>query len=424
MKFTKIALAAVATIAFVGSAQAGTRYLTGASATSLNITKALVGLCTDATGTATVYKQDTTTTALGNFFTVKCSVDFSGLSGTDAVALNIDGGSFTAVDASTGGVGVKFVPTTGGTAVAGTSNLAGIALRTGVTAVGTQVSEGGFMDIEPAAFGSALIDGFGGAESLAPNLAASTFNQGFGVAVSKKLYQDMQTAQGINAATCAGAADERAPACQPTISRAQYATIVSSDFNEPKTAGAAFLGSAAGKLTLCRRVDTSGTQAASNQYFLNNLTGGTPSVGGASLPANSSGYPLTGVDALATFGVSEGSTTGNARTCLSSTTTASIGVLSLENTPAVTDNYRFVKISRVEGFDVTGTNRSKATAKSGEYDFVFNSMKYTAAGAGSSDVIEAIDAKLNDLTTNTGLFGSTESAYNRGGNNANVITKK
>ncbi len=424
MNFTKIALAAVATLAVVGQAQAGTRYLTGASATSLNITKALIGLCTDATGAATIYKQDTTTSGLGNFFTVKCSKDFSGLAGTNAVALNVDGGSFTAVEASTGGVGVKFVPTTGGTAAVGTSNLAGFALQNGVTAAGTIVSEGGFMDIEPAAFGPALIDGFGGVDGLAPNLASSTFNQAFGVAVSKKLYQDMQAAQGINATTCATGADERAPACQPTISRAQYATIVATDFNEPKSAGAAFLGSAAGKLTVCRRVATSGTQAASNQYFLNNLTGGTPGVTGLTAAADSAAYPLTGVDALATYGVSESATTGLARTCLASTTAANIGVLSLENTPAVTDNYRFVKISRVEGFDVTGTNRSKATAKTGEYDFVFNSMKYTAAGAGSSDVIEAIDGKLNDLTTNNGLFGSTESTYNRNGNNANVITKK
>lgn len=420
MQFTKIALAAVATLAVVGQAQAATRFLTGASATSLNATKALISLCNDATGAATIYKQDTTTSSLGNFFTVKCSKDFAGLAGTNAVAFNVDGGSFTAVEASTGGVGVKFSPATGGTAVAGTGNLAGFALQTGVTATGTQLSEGGFMDIEPAAFGSALIDVFGGVDGLAPNLAPASFNQVFGIAVSKKLYTDLQAAQGITVPT---GADDRAPIYQPTISRAQYATIVANDFNEAKTAGAAFLGSS-GKLTVCRRGDTSGTQASSNQYFLNNLTGNTPGVNGGTTPASSSGFPLTGADALATFGVSESATTSLARTCLSSTTAANIGVLSLENTPATTDNYRYVKLSRVEGFDVTGTNRSKATAKTGEYDFVFNSMKYTAAGAGSSDVIEAIDSKLNDLTTNNGLFGSLESTYNRNGNNANVITKK
>lgn len=419
MQFTKIALAAVATLAIVGQAQAGTRYLTGASATSLNATKALIGLCTDASGSATIFKQDTTTTALGNFFTVKCSVNFAGLA-DDTVAFNVDGGSFTAVEASTGGVGVKFSPATGGTAATGTGNLAGFALRTGVTAAGTQVSEGGFMDVEPAAFGS-LIDQFGGLDSLAPNVAPAAFNQAFGVAVSKGLYTALQAAQGI---TVPAGADDRAPAYQPSISRAQYATIVSSAFNQPKTDIAAFFGIPAGKLTVCRRVSTSGTQAASNQYFLNNLTGGTTGVGGLTVAADASSYPSTGADALSTFAVTEHATTGLARSCLGQATAYAIGVLSLENTPAISDNYRYVKLSRVEGFDVTGTNRSKATAKTGEYDFVFNSQKYSAAGAGSSDVIEAIDAKLGDLTTNNGLFGISESTWGRsGGNNANVVTK-
>ncbi|MEY4429929.1 MAG: hypothetical protein RLZZ182_2618 [Pseudomonadota bacterium] len=420
MQVSKIALAAVAALSLAGTAQAGTRYLTGASATALNATKALVGLCTDAAGTATIFKQDATATSLGNFFTVQCSKNFAGLA-DNTVAFNVDGGSFTAVEASTGGVGVKFVPAAGGTATAGSGNLAGLALRTGVTATGTQLSEGGFMDVEPAAFGS-LTDPFGGIDGLAGNVAPAAFSQVFGVAVSKALYTALQSAQGI---TSACGSDDRAPACQPSISRAQYATIVSSNFNAPKTEGAAFLGGPVNtKLTLCRRVDTSGTQAASNQYFLNNLTGGTPGVLGGTAPASASGFPLTGTEALATFGVSESATTSQARTCLASTSAYNIGVLSLENTPATTDNYRFVKLSRVEAFDVTGTNRSKATAKTGEYDFVFNSFKYTAGGAGSSDVIEAIDGKLGDLTNNNGLFGNTESSYSRGGNNANVITKQ
>jgi hypothetical protein len=437
MNFTKIALAAVATLAVVGQAQAATRYLTGASATAVNASKALIKLCQDApnSGFATVFKDSTSTSSLGNFFTVKCyttaartaAKNFAGLS-TDTVAFNVDGGSFTAVESSTGGVGVKFSPAAGTTAITGSGVLLlsdfGAPLVQS-TATGSQVSEGGFMDIEPAAFGS-LIDGFGGVDGLAPNVAPASFNQAFGIAVSKALYDALQADQGL-----ADGTDERAPAAQPTISRAQYATIVASDFNDPKTIGASFLNlpvtkgtaiPANSKLTLCRRVDTSGTQAASNQYFLNQMTGGTPGVQGASLPANASGYPAS--DLTAKFVVTEHATTTLARGCLSSATAYAIGVLSLENTPALSDNYRFVKLSRVEGFDVSGTNRSKATAKTGEYDFVFTSQKYTAAGAGTSDVIEAIDAELSNLTAFTGLFGSAESLYNRGGNNANVITKK
>lgn len=96
MTFTKIALAAVATLAIAAQAQAATVNLTGASATSIAYVKALKGLCG---GTFTVYKTDATTTALGNFFTAKCSSNFSGLSNAggvavDAVAFNVSGGSF------------------------------------------------------------------------------------------------------------------------------------------------------------------------------------------------------------------------------------------------------------------------------------------------------------------------------------------
>jgi hypothetical protein len=451
MNFTKIALAAVATLAVVGQAQAAPRYLTGASATALNATKALVKLCQDApnSGFAAVFKDSTSPTALGNFFTVKCYAaagrtvgkNFAGLS-TDTVAFNVDGGSFTAVESSTGGVAVKFSPTIVITASTPVMATTGVLLNSSTelnapvyqsTATGSQLSEGGFMDVEPAAFGS-LIDSFGGLDALAPNVAPAAFNQVFGIAVSKALYDALQADQGLTEPTTVPATDERAPAYQPTISRAQYATIVAADFNDPKTLGASFLnlpvtkGTAipSNKLTVCRRVSTSGTQAASNQYFLNKLTGSTPGVGGYTPEADASAYPATGPDALAKFAVTEHATTSLARTCLSSTSAYAIGVLSLENTPALTDNYRFVKLSRVEGFDVTtsATTRSKATAKTGEYDFVFNSQKYTAAGAGTSDVIEAIDKELSDLSAFNGLFGAAESLYNRNGNNGNVITKK
>ena len=52
MQISKIALAAVAVVAIAGQAQAATKYLTGASATSVNYVKALKGLCG---GTFTVY---------------------------------------------------------------------------------------------------------------------------------------------------------------------------------------------------------------------------------------------------------------------------------------------------------------------------------------------------------------------------------
>lgn len=414
MQISKIALAAVAAVAFAGQAQAATTFLTGASATSINYVKALKALCG---GSFTVYKEATGTTSLGNFFTAKCSQNFTGLSGTDAVAFNVAGGSYTAVLNSTLGTGgVKFVTALSGTPVAGTGALAGINLVSGITAAGSIQSAGGFMDVEPAAFDPALVEPFGGVEGLADKVSGANFYQAFGVAVSKDLYAALQTAQGLTAAGCT--ADTLTPACQPTVSRAQYASIASATFNSAKSSINSLFGVPAGKLTLCRRASTSGTQGASNQFFLNNLTGNGPNAG-LEAPADAATY---GPGVLATFEVVEGAGTGNARDCLNAAGYG-IGVLSLENVPAATTGYRFVKLNRVEGFDAA--NASKGTALKGEYEFVFQSFKFTAAGAGNNAVIEAIDAELTTIGSSVnGLWGASESQFSRNGNNANVITKQ
>lgn len=271
------------------------------------------------------------------------------------------------------------------------------------------------MDVEPAAFDSALLDPFGGVEGLADKVAGASFYQAFGVAVSRDLYAALQTKQGLTAAGCT--ADTLTPACQPTVSRAQYASIASATFNSAKSDINSLFGVPAGKLTLCRRVSTSGTQAASNQFFLNNLTGNGPNAG-FELAADAATY---GPGAVATFEVKEGSGTSNARDCLNATGYG-IGVLSLENVPAASTGYRFVKLNRVEGFDAA--NSSQATGINGEYEFAYQSFKFTAAGAGTSAVIDAIDAELTIIGATNGLWGSGESQFGRNGNNANVITKQ
>lgn len=411
MQISKIALAAVAAVAFAGQAQAATSFLTGASATSVNYVKALKTLCG---GTFTVYKETTGNTSLGNFFTAKCSQNFANTPGVDAVAFNVAGGSYSAVQNSTlGTTGVKFVQALSGTPVAGSGALAGINVVAGITATGTVKSAGGFMDIEPAAFDSSLLDPFGGVEGLADKVAGASFYQAFGVAVSRDLYAALQTKQGLSACT----ADTLTPACQPTVSRAQYASIASISTNSAKLDINSLFGVPAGKLTLCRRVSTSGTQAASNQFFLNNLTGNGPNTG-AEVPADAATY---GAGVLATFEVKEGAGTSNARDCLNAAGYG-IGVLSLENVPAASTGYRFVKLNRVEGFDAA--NSSQATGMNGEYEFAYQSFKFTAAGAGSNAVIDAIDAELTILGTTNGLWGAGESLFGRNGNNANVITKQ
>ena len=422
MQFNKIALAsaAAAVLGFAGQAQALTApagttvYMTGASATAANYVAALKKMCTDAGGAAKVFKNNTTVGTLGNFFTVQCQnaagtavVDFDTLT-TSTVAFNVDGGSFTAITHSTtGGTATKFITPTA-TTFGETCNICTDTIACAqTTTTESQVSEGGFMDMEPAAFG-AQAAAFG---DLSGNVSVSNFSQAFYVAVSKGLYDALQTAQGV--AEPAGA-DERQPQYQPTISRAQYASIVNSDtFGEAKTNPGAFFGVPTGKLTLCRRVDSSGTQAASNQYFLNTMTGIGPN-GGASTPI-SAAFPAT-----ASFAVNEGATTGAARTCLGSTTAYAIGVLSAENAPKTSDTYRYVKLG---GVAIGDTLKNKAAAVNGAYDFAFQSFTYCAAGVGSCATMDAINNTLGDLTNVTGLYGKGESAFHRNDNNANPITK-
>lgn len=424
MTFTKIALAAVATLAIAAQAQAATVNLTGASATSIAYVKALKGLCG---GTFTVYKTDATTTALGNFFTAKCSSNFSGLSNAggvavDAVAFNVSGGSFTAVSGSAGTATFAFVPTTGGTAAAGTANLAGISLQTGVTASLTGLkSRGGFLDIEPTAFPeSELIAAGVSASTLSAKTTPASFSQLFGVAVSNDLYRALQNAQGI---TVPGGADHRLPAYQPSISRAQYTAIVVDAFNSAKQDVTDLLGVPAGKLTLCRRVSTSGTQASSNQYFLNTFIGSDGANAGAYGVADLATYGAgSGLD---TYEVQEGGGTSDARNCLNANGYG-IGVLSLENNPAATiatgelGGYRFVKLNGVAAYDGAG---SVASAKNGSYEFWYQSQKFANDATGTA-VLDAIDAELTDLTGLTGLFPNADNQFTRNGSNTNAITKQ
>lgn len=417
MNFTKIALAACATVAFA-HAQAATVNLTGASATSIAYVKALKSLCG---GTFTVYKTDATTTALGNFFTAKCSANFTGLANAggvavDAVAFNVSGGSFTAVSGSAGNATFAFVPTTGGTAATGTANLAGIALQTGVTASLTGLkSRGGFLDIEPTAFPDTELTAAGvSASTLTAKTSPASFSQLFGVAVSNDYYKFLQAQQGI---TVPNGADDRLPAYQPTFSRADYATLVTDIFNSAKETPPV------AKITVCRRISSSGTQAASNQYFLNGFVGVDGNNSGALVAADANTYgPGSGLD---TYEVLEGGSTSNARDCLNANGYA-VGVLSLENSPAAATGtgefggYRFVKLGGVAAYDGAG---SVAAAKNGSYEFWFQSQKFANDNTATA-VLNAINSKLNDLSGLTGLFPNDDNQYTRNGLNTNPITKK
>lgn len=405
MKFTKIALAAAVTLV-AAQAQAATVYLAGASATQANYRSALVSLCS---GTATTIIS----TADTNKSAVKCSVDFTGLPGVNAVAISVNGGSFTAVTTSVGNASETFV---------------NVADNTGNTLTAPRQSEGGFLDIDAAAFPTSEYATFG--VTSAPATQPAAFSQVFGVAVSPDLYTALQTAQGLPA-SCG--IDSLTAACQPSITKAQYTTIVNDTFNTAKQDVNAILGvgAAGDKLTVCRRVSTSGTQASSNQYFLNSFVGGDGSAAGALSPADQATYGAgSGLDS---YEVQEGSGTGNTRACLSTVGTAAkpfyaLGVLSLENYPDLTTRtpvradrkFRYVKINGVAAYDGNEATpgKSTASAKAGKYDFWFTSQKFASTANGQA-VVDAIDAKLGTVDLN-GLFGNGLSAAKRASNTSPV----
>lgn len=400
MNFTKIALAAAVTLV-AAQAQAATVYLAGASATSANYRSALTSLCS---GTATTI----TNPADANKFAVKCSVDFTGLTGVNAVSFNVSGGSFTAVTTSVGNATDVFVDVTD---------------TTGNTLTAARKSEGGFLDIDAAAFPASELANAG--LSAAPATQAASFSQVFGVAVSPALYTALQAAQGLTGC----GVDSLTQACQPTITKAQYTSIVSDAFNTAKQDINATLGvgNAGDLLTVCRRVSTSGTQASSNQYFLNFFVGGDGAAGGALAPADAANYASAN-SGLTSFDVQEGAGTANARACLSGTGYA-VGVLSLENYPDLTTRsggqradrkWRYVKINGIAAYDgnETTAGKSTASAKAGKYDLWFTSQKFGATTNGTK-VINAIDAKLGTTDLN-GLFGNSLSTAKRASNTSPV----
>lgn len=225
---------------------------------------------------------------------------------------------------------------------------------------------------DPATTGTVLNGGFAG--------------QGFGVMVSESLYAAMaakQVAEGRLPATagsvagvpvaCGTATNFTPGACQPSISKEEYAAIVDGG-NFAYVANGALSGDA-GVINLCRRVETSGTQASSNVYFLNNSCGNASPTKGFKPPKtvdfsgggvnpvafnSSTGHAVTGNydDFGGAFGLFEGSGTGDARNCVirrnagknpnnvaDTLGTYAAGWISLENAPAA--GWKLVKLDGV-----------------------------------------------------------------------------
>lgn len=225
----------------------------------------------------------------------------------------------------------------------------------------------GLSDVEPSLFVGINKDS-GADPDWTPAMAANvTINnqvaaQAFGVAVSKNLYDQLQLAQGLNDA------DDLPGANQPSLSKAEIRAYLSGnkrDITATLPSNGSFANTAA---RVCRRVTGSGSQAASNAYFMEFPCNG----GGGLTPADNSNDDWTGNNTAPTalpaaadgYAVIMNSGSGNVVTCLNDANTKNtpaIGVLSLENRVG-SNSYRYIKIDGMSpNQDVNGNSPTAGT---------------------------------------------------------------
>lgn len=295
--------------------------------------------------------------------------------------------------------------------------------------------QGGFSDVEKQMFTFLGTLGLGyDADVVVTPVAAG---QSFGIAVSSGLYAAMVAAQ--------------SPADGvPSISTREYASLVNQNGFSVTKASWEFLVGAAGadkRVRLCRRQDTSGTQASSNAYFLGNPCAGLADNLGALNPATL-GLPVVNTpivpidatgDATETFLIVEASGTSGVKDCLNgnnvnsagtkvngTNTDWAIGVMSLENNPTATDTFKFIKLDGVTTFD---GDLNTYNAIAGNYNFAFQMVLHThpeRTPAKAADLLNAMVATIGNSTVLTdvrapGVFRTSESRGTRNNSCTNFV---
>jgi len=431
MKFTKVT-AAVALLAagsaFAASTPAQIAISSGASASKGNLALALKSICS---ASFAEYKSgsniSTYVCATGTFsatptaaeYAASTAVPFTGTAYAE-LRLNVAGGSFTAACLLAGW------PT--GTKCPAADTYLDPATGTLTLKPTGTVTVGGLMDVEATGFLSTVRSGIASPVST----VTAGFAQTFGVAVSNDLYTAMFNDQASKLAAGCAVTDTKKAECVPVIGKAQMAAIMSANSgNAAYVKGAAFLApslAAGTALTYARRVDTSGTQAAAQQYFLGSV-------------CNTAAAPVVAESASnGAITVQAQSGTGGVRNQLNGVTSAgvplaspnyAIGVISAENNQAsetlsgvvVPTTWKWLRVGGMSVAEsaapaeagVTFTNT--ATAKDGSYDFWFVSrVAQPAASGGPATFWTKVKAAFAAVPAgNTkGLFATSETAFTKG----------
>ena len=364
-------------------------YLSGASALAKSVPGALAKLCS-AAGVTAFTSSDSNVKAYS--CTVGGAVPVAGMAvGSKLlVGLSVSEGSFSGVLSQNAsdftydiGAGVKHVQNNqiDFSAVASDAS-------TVVSTFFRKQTAGGFLDVEPRLFDDLVSNPALAALSVSYSTAPVAAGQSFGVAVSPSLYAALQVAQGI-----ACTAGDYSVACQPSISKGQYASIVA-QANAGFIADWSVLGlTDAQPVNLCRRVATSGTQAASNAFFLGK------GCSSAAFEPSGAGDQVVGV-----FNIVENSGSSNVATCLSNASNFAIGVISAENALATT-TWKFVKLDGVAVWDGVKARQNTIDQKYG-FAFEFQTATRSSASAPSQGLIAALGTAIADplVTDLTGIF--------------------
>ena len=281
--------------------------------------------------------------------------------------------------------------------------------------------------------------------------ASNTYNeystgagQGFGIVVSPLLYTALQADQGLSGSQI------------PSIGKSQYASLIS----QAAGAWATLLPNTptAHPLIQARRSLSSGTQASSELFFLDNPCKTGTTLGGSlsALVGSSAGVDY---DALGNhYTVIQEAAASNVLAAVASTTDYAFGVVSLENAqPSAANTWKYVAIDGVFPWNPTGTAATdtyqKTNVVNGKYSFAYETYltMATRSNIGSAAVINNIVDFKNalvgggtvttpymgvgsDLSTSYGLYGDPLSAaadlgvdtnhYSRSGNECSTAQEQ
>jgi len=335
--------------------------------------------------------------------------------------LNVSNGSFTSICLLAGWPSPSACPAADLYLDPATNALA-------VRPVGSTVV-GGLTDVERAGFDPLVTAGV--VLPLGTTTVSAQFGQTFGVAVSNDLYAAMFSDQQGTGKLPVGCVvgDTAKPECVPVIGKPQMTTIMYNQVgNAAQTRGANFLASGVASGTTLkygRRVDTSGTQAAAQQYFL-----GTVCIPAAAHVIVPQPAPIPGPTVLGALSVFGMGSTGNARALLNGTTFPSspnhaIAVLSGENNQTG-ETWKWLRVGGMAigetaqpaegGVTVTNTN----TALDGRYDFWFLSRIVRPTAPSSVAFWNSIVTGFGAVPINTtrGLFRTSETTFTKGAANS------